>query len=161
MHGRIRIDDDQAVEPAEMFRLMRDPARPSTILACLDVVATAGERVERPGIPASLVFHHLRLLRADWRGWQAFHAVQDEPVRSMVSAFGHVAGVNAEVAGRKGGFSGPDLRIPAVGSLVRCGAARLWSGRASGPRHSGTEANHSASRGGHSGRRDRHQAART
>ena len=65
--------------------------------------AAVGEMAERLGISASLVSHHLRLLRAarllqaDRRGRQVFYAVQDEHVRSMLSDMvDHVAEVDAE-----------------------------------------------------------------
>src|SRR5690349_4979897 len=103
MRGRVRIGEDQVVELAEMFRLMSDPTRLRIILACLDAPAAVGEMAERLGISASLVSHHLRLLRAarllqaDRRGRQVFYAVQDEHVRSMLSDMvDHVAEVDAE-----------------------------------------------------------------
>ena len=103
MRGRVRIADDQVVELAEMFRLMSDPTRLKIILACLDHAAAVGEMAERLGISASLVSHHLRLLRAarllqaDRRGRQVFYAVQDEHIRSMLSDMvDHVAEVDAE-----------------------------------------------------------------
>src|SRR3954451_13056428 len=103
MRGRERIGDDQVVELAEMFRLMSDPTRLKIILACLDAPAAVGEMAERLGISASLVSHHLRLLRAarllqaDRRGRQVFYAVQDEHIRSMLSDMvDHVAEVDAE-----------------------------------------------------------------
>ena len=106
MRGRVRIGDDQVVELAEMFRLMSDPTRLRIILACLDAPAAPGEMAERLGISASLVSHHLRLLRAarllraDQRGMQVFYAVQDEHVRSMLSDMvDHVAEVDAEGEG--------------------------------------------------------------
>jgi ArsR family transcriptional regulator len=106
MRGRGRIGDDQVVELAEMFRLMSDPTRLRIILACLDAPAAVGEMAERLGISASLVSHHLRLLRAarllqaDRRGRQVFYAVQDEHVRSMLSDMvDHVAEGEAEVEG--------------------------------------------------------------
>ncbi len=89
-----------------MFRLMSDPTRLRIILACLDAPAAVGEMAERLGISASLVSHHLRLLRAarllqaDRRGRQVFYAVQDEHVRSMLSDMvDHVAEGEAEVEG--------------------------------------------------------------
>ncbi|WP_456309433.1 ArsR/SmtB family transcription factor [Siccirubricoccus soli] len=106
MRGRERIGDDQVVELAEMFRLMSDPTRLRIILACLDAPAAVGEMAERLGISASLVSHHLRLLRAarllqaDRRGRQVFYAVQDEHIRSMLSDMvDHVAEVDAEAEG--------------------------------------------------------------
>jgi ArsR family transcriptional regulator, lead/cadmium/zinc/bismuth-responsive transcriptional repressor len=103
MRGRVRIGEDQVVELAETFRLMSDPTRLSIILACLDAPAAVGEMAERLGISASLVSHHLRLLRAarllqaDRRGRQVFYVVVDEHVRSMLSGMlDHVAEVDAE-----------------------------------------------------------------
>jgi ArsR family transcriptional regulator len=82
---------------------MSDPTRLKIILACLDAPAAVGEMAERLGISASLVSHHLRLLRAarllqaDRRGRQVFYAVQDEHIRSMLSDMvDHVAEVDAE-----------------------------------------------------------------
>ena len=58
---------------------------------------------ERLGISASLVSHHLRLLRAarllqaDRRGRQVFYAVGDQHIRSMLSDMvDHVAEEDAE-----------------------------------------------------------------
>ena len=114
MRGRARIGDDQVVELAEMFRLMSDPTRLKIILACLDEAASVGAMAERLGISASLVSHHLRLLRAarllqaDRRGRQVFYAVQDEHIRSMLSDMvDHVAEVDAEIdAGADGAADG-------------------------------------------------------
>jgi ArsR family transcriptional regulator, lead/cadmium/zinc/bismuth-responsive transcriptional repressor len=91
MRGRVRIGDDQVVELAEMFRLMSDPTRLRIILACVDAPAAPGEMAERLGISASLVSHHLRLLRAarllsaERRGRQVFYAVGDLHIRSMLA----------------------------------------------------------------------------
>ena len=91
MRGRVRIGDDQVVELAEMFRLMSDPTRLRIILACLDAPAAVGEMAERLGISASLVSHHLRLLRAarllgaERRGRQVFYVVGDQHIRSMLA----------------------------------------------------------------------------
>ena len=63
MAPRPRIPEDQVVELAEMFRLMSDPTRLKIILACLDDPAAVGEMADRLAISASLVSHHLRLLR--------------------------------------------------------------------------------------------------
>lgn len=103
MRGRVRIGDDQVVELAEMFRLMSDPTRLRIILACLDAPAAVGEMAERLGISASLVSHHLRLLRAarllgaERRGRQVFYVVGDLHIRSMLSDMvDHVAEEDAE-----------------------------------------------------------------
>ena len=103
MRGRVRIGDDQVVELAEMFRLMSDPTRLRIILACLDAPAAVGEMAERLGISASLVSHHLRLLRAarllgaERRGRQVFYVVGDQHIRSMLSDMvDHVAEEDSE-----------------------------------------------------------------
>ena len=98
-----RIGDDQVVELAEMFRLMSDPTRLRIILACLDAPAAVNEMAERIGSSASLVSHHLRLLRAarllqaDRRGRQVFYVVGDEHIRSMLTDMvDHVSEDDAE-----------------------------------------------------------------
>ena len=97
------IPDDQVVELADMFRLMSDPTRLKIILACLDAPAAVGETADRLGISASLVSHHLRLLRAarllqaERRGRQVFYVVGDAHIRSMLSDMvDHVAEGDAE-----------------------------------------------------------------
>ena len=101
---RALIPEDQVVELAEMFRLMSDPTRLKIILACLDHPAAVGEMADRLTISASLVSHHLRLLRAarllhaDRRGRQVFYVVGDPHIRSMLSDMvDHVAEGDAEV----------------------------------------------------------------
>ena len=98
-----RIGDDQVVELAEMFRLISDPTRLRIILACLDAPAAVNEMAERIGSSASLVSHHLRLLRAarllqaDRRGRQVFYVVGDEHIRSMLTDMvDHVSEDDAE-----------------------------------------------------------------
>jgi ArsR family transcriptional regulator, lead/cadmium/zinc/bismuth-responsive transcriptional repressor len=98
MRGRVRIGEDQVVELAETFRLMSDPTRLSIILACLDAPAAVGEMAERLGISASLVSHHLRLLRAarllqaERQGRQVFYQITDEHVLRMLrDMVAHVA----------------------------------------------------------------------
>jgi ArsR family transcriptional regulator len=110
MRARSRIGDDQIVELAEMFRLMSDPTRLSIILACLDEPVAVGDMAERLRISASLVSHHLRLLRAarllqaDRRGRQVFYVVGDEHIRSMLTDMvDHVAEGDAEVEASPGG----------------------------------------------------------
>jgi ArsR family transcriptional regulator len=103
MRDRVRIGDDQVVELAEMFRLMSDPTRLRIILACLDAPEAVGEIAEHLGISASLVSHHLRLLRAarllgaERRGRQVFYVVGDLHIRSMLADMvDHVAEEDAE-----------------------------------------------------------------
>lgn len=85
-----RLSDDQATELAEMFRLMGDHSRLRIILACLDAPAAVGDIAERLGLSASLVSHHLRLLRAARilraarRGKQVFYGAADNHIRRML-----------------------------------------------------------------------------
>ncbi len=87
----LRIGEDEVVELAEMFRLMSDPTRLKIILACLDAPVSVGAMAERLSISASLVSHHLRLLRAarllmaERRGRQVFYVVGDPHIRSMLT----------------------------------------------------------------------------
>jgi len=107
MGVRDRIAEDQVVELAEMFRLMSDPTRLRIILACLDAPVSVGDMADGLGLSASLVSHHLRLLRAarllqaDRRGRQVFYVVGDSHIRSMLTDMvDHVAEgeVEAEAA---------------------------------------------------------------
>lgn len=110
MGVRQRVAEDQVVELAEMFRLMSDPTRLSIILACLEAPVPVGEMAERLGISASLVSHHLRLLRAarllqaERRGRQVFYVVNDSHIRRMLTDMvDHVAEGEAEVEAAPGG----------------------------------------------------------
>lgn len=109
----VRIDEDEVVELAEMFRLMSDPTRLKIILACLDQPASVGATAEMLAISPSLVSHHLRLLRAarllqaDRRGRQVFYVVGDPHIRSMLTDMvDHVA---------EGGPEGGDAELIEAG----------------------------------------------
>jgi len=81
------ITDVQAIELAEMFRLMGDPSRLRIIVACLTAPVCVSELAARTRLSPSLVSHHLRLLRAarllraDRQGKQVFYSAADEHVR--------------------------------------------------------------------------------
>jgi ArsR family transcriptional regulator len=90
--GRARgVGEDEIVELAEMFRLMSDPTRLRIILACLTKPVAVTEMAQGLGLSASLVSHHLRLLRAarllqaDRQGRQVFYVVGDDHIRSMLT----------------------------------------------------------------------------
>ena len=129
MRGRFRIGDDMVVELAEIFRLMSDPTRLKIILACRDAPAAVNEMAEKLGISASLVSHHLRLLRAarllqaDRRGRQVFYVVGDEHIRSMLADM--VDHISEEEAAAGDACSGGGRFIPlfCIPALVRCGSA--------------------------------------
>ena len=55
---------DKLTELADMFHLMGDPTRLSILFACLDRPRAVGDLAVETGASASLVSHHLRLLRA-------------------------------------------------------------------------------------------------
>jgi ArsR family transcriptional regulator len=110
MAVRDRIGEDQVVELAEMFRLMSDPTRLRIILASLDAPVSVGDMAEGLNISASLVSHHLRLLRAarllqaERRGRQVFYVVGDSHIRSMLTDMvDHVAEGDADTEAAPGG----------------------------------------------------------
>jgi DNA-binding transcriptional ArsR family regulator len=85
------ITDDQAVELAEMFRLMGDPSRLKIILACLPAPICVSDVAARTRLSPSLVSHHLRLLRAarllraERQGKRVFYSPADEHVRCTIT----------------------------------------------------------------------------
>ncbi len=99
-----RISEDQTAELADMFRLMADPSRLRITLFCLDAPKSVGVMAEELHLSASLVSHHLRLLRAsrliqaDRRGNRVFYTVTDEHIRRMLTDMvDHVAEEHAEL----------------------------------------------------------------
>lgn len=86
-----RLDDDQTVQLAEMFRLMGDPTRLRIILACLPGPRAVGDIATGLGLSQSLVSHHLRLLRAarvlrgQRRGKQILYAAADAHVSRVIA----------------------------------------------------------------------------
>ncbi len=83
---------------AEVFHLMGDPSRLSILMVVLDGPRAVGEIAAATGLSASLVSHHLRLLRAgrlvraERRGKQVFYTVDDEHIRSVLTDMAeHVA----------------------------------------------------------------------
>jgi len=99
------VVEDQAVEIAEIFRLLGDPTRLRVVTCCLDKPRNVSEIAGTVGVSASLVSHHLRLLkaarlvRAERRGKQVFYTTADEHVdcvlRDMID---HVAEPDPEGA---------------------------------------------------------------
>ena len=84
------LTDDQAIQLAEMFHLMGEPNRLRIVFACLDEAVCVGDMATRLGLSASLVSHHLRLLRAarllaaERRGKQVFYQAADDHVRCVL-----------------------------------------------------------------------------
>ncbi|HYD30098.1 MAG TPA: metalloregulator ArsR/SmtB family transcription factor [Azospirillaceae bacterium] len=86
-----RLPEDRVAEMADMFRLMSDPSRLRIILACLETPASVGDMAQTLGLSASLVSHHLRLLRAgrliqaERRGNRVYYLITDEHIRRVLS----------------------------------------------------------------------------
>ena len=101
-----RPSDDQTTELADTFRLMSDPTRLRIILSCLDTPVSVGDMAAQLGLSASLVSHHLRLLRAgrliqaERRGHRVFYLISDEHIRRVLSDMvDHVAESSGDVEG--------------------------------------------------------------
>ena len=90
MRANVSITEDQALELAEMFRLMGDASRLKIILACLEEPVCVSNIAARLKLSPSLVSHHLRLLRAarvlraERHGKQVFYAAADEHIRCVI-----------------------------------------------------------------------------
>ena len=102
MDETLSITDDQAVELAEMFRLMGDPSRLRIVLACLNAPACVSDLAGRTRLSQSLVSHHLRLLRAsrllraERQGKQIFYSLIDDHVRSTIAGMVAHVGEHAD-----------------------------------------------------------------
>ena len=85
------IDDQQISAVADMFHLLGDPTRLKIVYSCLDEMRSAGDIAIDTGASASLVSHHLRLLKAarlvrsERRGRQVFYVAADHHVRHVLS----------------------------------------------------------------------------
>ncbi len=85
------VTQDQLSELAEVFHLMGDPSRLSILLLVLDGPRAVSEIAAATGLSASLVSHHLRLLRAgrlvraSRHGKQVFYTVDDDHIRSVLT----------------------------------------------------------------------------
>ena len=94
------LDDDRAIELAEMFRLLGDPSRLRIVLETLGEPRSVSDIASRLGLSLSLVSHHLRLLRAarlvssERRGKQIFYSIHDAHVAHVIRDM--VAHVNEE-----------------------------------------------------------------
>ena len=86
----ISLNDDRAVELAEIFRLLGDVNRLRIAVACLADPLCVGDIAQQVGLSASLVSHHLRLLRAARfvrarkDGKQVFYVAADEQARCVI-----------------------------------------------------------------------------
>jgi ArsR family transcriptional regulator len=88
---RLGLQPDQRAELAETFGLLADPTRLSIVLVCMEREIPAGVIADELDLSASLVSHHLRLLRtarmlrAKRRGKQVFYSMADACVRQILS----------------------------------------------------------------------------
>jgi ArsR family transcriptional regulator len=86
----VAIDQSTALELADTFRLMGDASRLKIILSCMDDPISAGDIAHGLGLSASLVSHHLRLLRAarilraERRGRQVYYCVLDHHISCVI-----------------------------------------------------------------------------
>ena len=86
----VKVDSGQTAELSETFGLLADPTRLSIVLVCMEREVPAGMIAEELGLSASLVSHHLRLLRAarmlrgERRGKQVFYSMADACVRNVL-----------------------------------------------------------------------------
>ena len=86
----VELRSDQTVQLAETFGLLADPTRLSIVLACLEREIAAGDIADELDLSASLVSHHLRLLRAarmlraERRGKQVFYSMADACVHQVL-----------------------------------------------------------------------------
>jgi ArsR family transcriptional regulator len=86
----IRASEDHAPQLADLFRLLGDASRLRIVITCLDAPVTVGDIAERLGLSASLVSHHLRLLRAarivgaTRQGRHVFYVAADEHIRRVI-----------------------------------------------------------------------------
>ncbi len=85
------LSPGRTAQLADMFRLMGDASRLRIVLACLDGPVAVGDIAARLGLSASLVSHHLRLLRAGRilkatrKGKQVFYAAADAHISRVVA----------------------------------------------------------------------------
>jgi DNA-binding transcriptional ArsR family regulator len=95
--------DSSIHELADLFRLLGDPTRLRIVLACLEGPVAVNDIAAQHDLSASLVSHHLRLLRAarivkaDRQGKQVFYAAADQHISSVLSdMLEHIAEPDAE-----------------------------------------------------------------
>ncbi|MDJ0947583.1 MAG: metalloregulator ArsR/SmtB family transcription factor [Alphaproteobacteria bacterium] len=86
----VGLQSDQTGQLAETFGLLADPTRLSIVVVCMEREIPAGDIADELGLSASLVSHHLRLLRAarmlraERRGKQVFYSMADACVRDVL-----------------------------------------------------------------------------
>lgn len=87
----IVMQPDQTAQLAETFGLLADPTRLSIVLTCMEREMPAGAIATELGLSASLVSHHLRLLRAarmlraERHGKSVSYSMADDCVRDVLN----------------------------------------------------------------------------
>ncbi|WP_254067520.1 helix-turn-helix transcriptional regulator [Burkholderia sp. L27(2015)] len=82
--------DERVLLLSDLFRLLGDQTRLRIVLACVAAPVAVGAIAESLGLSASLVSHHLRLLRAarivraDRQGKQVFYLAADNHISDML-----------------------------------------------------------------------------
>ena len=85
------MNQDEATQRADLFRLLGEPNRLRLVAACLDGPRSVGDLTEEVGVSQSLVSQHLRLLRAGRllkqtrSGRNMFYELPDCHVRTMLT----------------------------------------------------------------------------
>jgi DNA-binding transcriptional ArsR family regulator len=85
------LDNGEVQQLAETFRLMGEPNRLRIILAVRHEAKSVGRIAEELGQSASLISHHLRLLRAARilkarrQGKQVFYSAADQHVERVIA----------------------------------------------------------------------------
>lgn len=85
------LSDESAAELADVFRLMGDATRLRIVLACLSGPISVGDIATQLDISASLVSHHLRLLRAarvlraERQGKHVFYSALDRHIECVIN----------------------------------------------------------------------------
>lgn len=96
----IVLNPAETARLAETFGLLADPTRLAIVVSCMGDKISTGAIAGRLDLSASLVSHHLRLLkaarmlRAERRGKQVFYTLADACVRDVLATmtrnlFGH------------------------------------------------------------------------
>ena len=115
--ARSSLDEDQATELADIFRVLGEPNRLRIAVICLGEPLCVTDIAECAGLSAALVSHHLRLLKAarfvqaKRRGKQVFYGTLDDRVRCVIrDMVGHVGGDTAALKKEKQGNKRQTLR---------------------------------------------------
>lgn len=88
---KVELFNDQAVELADIFRMLSDANRLRIAVICLGGPKCVSDIAEQTGLPPALASHHLRLLKAarfvssKRNGKQVFYNIVDERIRCVIT----------------------------------------------------------------------------